>query len=471
MKSLLAKLAVCVAIVAGGLLLLNVMVGVYRGTRDPTEWLTDPAYEFLVGDEPKELKGLARRITQFTRLDDAVQLATRKGYQCVQTRDELDRLNSYRGLYKLVCPAGREDLKEKELALVLISLYPGRFMRGVEVWRIGRLPPAPFNLEDVFAASQKLAEARGIEFATAAAFGDVLADRFAGFYAENCVGEANATLLSTCVDWRERRAKQGPPKWNGEPVKGGTHERAVSVLKDLGMQCGPLRFTDKGFAQLRCETRSFAGQLQSVSLEINTATTAPIALQAEIGDERQRIALAGQAKSDEALTASVLVQTVNGKPRTITLSLRLQEGNDDFGLKDYATLDAPSQRLVFDAVMPLMQFLLGASKEPPAVPLLQRLDTAAYMLALLGANAVELAHRELAQPPIDTVAAVALASCRVHAETDVCLQASAAAYPALRGRLTAALEEAQQATPPLPEDHPVQMRLARLARQISVLEK
>jgi hypothetical protein len=118
-----------------------------------------------------------------------------------------------------------------------------------------------------------------------------------------------------------------------------------------------------------------------------------------------------------------------------------------------------------------IQALLAAPSEPLAAPALQRLDIAAYLLARLGADAVALASADLTDLPIATIAAVALAACRVNAEAGDCLVKFALAHPALRDTLANALDDAQQATPALADDSPVRARFARLAAQINATRK
>ena len=475
MKAVLLKLIVLVAVIAGALVGAGLLVAHYRSETLTNLSLTDPALEFLAAPEPPELKGLVRRINQFTRLEDAIEIAKRAGYVCTTSSEEQERLRRYTGPRDTYCPAGSDELKPQSKVLILRSSHPRGFMRGLELRSIGLLPPAPFDRAKVIAAAPSVATGKGIEFAAASVFGDLVADRFNGYYEQNCLGEFNPTTRGQCADFGAQRAAQGPPKRDGKPLRAGNYEHAVGVLAQLGLECGQPSFLervslrDSDTATVVCETRAFSGQLQTVSLETDARTAIPQALIVELAQQRERIELASRPAAPGAV--AVMVKTLIGEARIATLSPVLSDGSSNFALQNYASFDAPSQRRLAGAAVGQIQTLLAAPSEPLAAPALQRLDIAAYLLARLGADAVALASADLPDLPIATIAAVALAACRVNAEAGDCLVKFALAHPALRDTLAAALDEAQQATPALPDNSPVRARFARLAAQINATRK
>ena len=459
----LLRLPLAIALVVGMLFLALVLYQQWQAAPgDETYWLTDPALDRLAAHPPRELADIASRVTQFTHIDAVPQIAKRAGYECAPA--------DWKGGW-IFCTVANEPTLKPGARVLLVHWDAPRRLRSVELRRMVKDLEPPYSGPQIVSASEQIAAGRGIEFASADVLADVIAERYGGFYPGNCLLDVNPYLYGGCVDERAKRSKQGLPKWDGKPMRAGKFEDAVGVLTGLGFQCAPLKPVDDRSAAARCETSSFSGQLQMATVEIDTPTSLPRAVDVELAGKRVRIPLVGRPQHDRPDTASVMVQTVDGKTWTLAIEPRMTGGSNDFGLEKYASLDAPSRRRVIDAAITQLPVLLTPQEGPLSEPLLQRLDIAAYMLSLLGPDGVSAAAKQVPAPPVDVRAAIALAGCRVEGEPDVCLAKFVPVETELRSRLTAALDEAKQATPPLAADHPVQMRLERLTRQLDSTQR
>lgn len=460
---------------------------VHQRSSETTRWLVDPALNALTDSEPKQLKGLSRRIHQFTTLHDAMALARDAGFQCdMPVHGSVSR--DYTGPRNFVCPRNGETLQAGSQALVLRSWHPRPYLRGVELRQLVTLPPALMDVKSAGASvSAELAQAleqapliaaaKGIEFKSTIPFSDLLADRFDTYFHSTCTGgdmPMQHGAASACQEFRQRRTAQGLPKWNGQPLKAGTHEQALSTLQQLALECGPAQVHEPAdaaapeIARIVCTTRSFSGQVQSVTLETDARTAVPIAYAVSAGSPTVRMALAGSApaSNDDPNATSVIVKAVTGEARVFTLSMHRNSNSLEHAVKQYPGLDPGSQRRLMRALTGMTQTLLALPNPAPAVPQLQRLDATAAQLAAFGVEANTLASSELRGMPIDTLAVMALASCRLSGQAADCLLRFTISSPALPALLEAALLEAHGSMPGLPDDHPVRARLAQLAVQL-----
>lgn len=505
MKSTLLKL--CAYVVGIALTLAAVLAGwgwytLREGASDAVRWLSDPALTLMAGDGPPELKGLSRRIHQFTHLNDAIAMAHDAGFECERPAQG-SIPSDYTGPHTLVCPRKGQALKAGSEALVLRSWHPHGAMRAMELRRWLTAPPSPVSSAEDPAgvAAQALeqapliAAARGIEFGNAEQLADLVADRFDAYFHSTCVGDdIPHASLTACQEFRQRRSAQGLPKWNGQALKAGTHVDALRILRELRLECGPAGFRtpadrvdNAGIAgtvgtvgavgtvgtaaaetsSIVCETRAFSGQVQSVTLETDARSAIPQAYVVSTAGASRRLPLSGTAPAnDDPDATSVLVNTLLGETQVLTMSLRNRDGSLDRAIKLYPRLNPGSQQRVMGAIVLQTQSLLAAPNAPPALPQLQRLDVAAARLVLFGADAVTLASREMSSLQAETQGVIALASCRLGGQTADCLMRFTITLPSLHGLLTAALAEANDATPPLAPEHPVRWRLMQLAVQL-----
>ena len=478
MKSKLVKL-IAIFAVAAGVLGAGVWAYLHFETESAqTRWLTDPALEFIAGAQPPELKRLAKRINQFTPLAVAMTLARDAGFHCDTTR-YADVANGSTGPRLILCPKGSDEVKAGGKLLLLRTWFPQNFVRGLDLREIKTLPPAPFKADDVADRAQIIAAARGIEFTNIAAFVDVVADRFEGFYAANCIVEQmNPQSAGQCVGLSEQRARTGAPRWGGKPVKAGSHEDVVKLLAQLGLECGapgfaePASGSEPDLATVECTAHSFAGQAQSVLLETDARTVIPKALTVRLPGQEQRIELAGRAplSGPPAMPAiSIMAKTLGGDPKILTIAAAPADWAATETFKSMVSFDAASQRRLTRVFVLQVEAQLALPKDPPAAPELPRLDAAADILARLGAETVSMAVADPAGLKPATVAAIALASCRVKAEAPDCLKKMVLEQPMLRETLAAALDEAKRAVAGAPADNPA--RVARLAAQIAAADK
>ena len=477
MKSNLVKLGAVMATIVGVLCGVAWAFLYFQTESAQTRWLTDPALEFVAGAQPPELKRLARRINQFTPLDVAMTLARDAGFHCDASR-YADVANGSTGPRSMICPKGGDEVKSGGKVLVLRSWFPQNYVRGLELREVRTLPPAPFKAADIADRSQIIAAANGIAFTNVAALVDVVADRFEGNYAPNCVGEKIAPeFADKCAAWYEQRLKAGAPRWSGKPVNAGKHADAVILLVQLGMECGNPAFaevasgSEPDIATVQCEARSYAAQPLAVLLETDARTVIPRAVVVQLPGQEQRIELAGRPPDHNPLAISIMARTLAGDFKILTISSLPADWSASEVFKSMVSFDAVSQRRLTRAFAMRIEAQLAAPKDAPATPELQRLDAAADLLARLGAESVGMAGADTARLQPATIAAIALASCRVKAEAPDCLKKMVLAETSLRDTLTAALDEAKKLTPETPADSPARQRLTRLAAQLVAVDK
>lgn len=477
MKSNLVKLGSVIATIAAALCGLVWAVLYFQTESAQTRWLTDPALEFAAGAQPPELKRLARRINQFTPLAVAMTLARDAGYHCDATR-YADVANGSTGPRIMICPKGSDEVKAGGKVLLLRSRFPQNYVRGLELREIRTLPNAPFKAADIADRAQIMAAANGIAFTNLSALVDVVADRFEGNYFPNCVGEKIATeFADRCAGLYEQRLKAGAPRWGGKPLNAGKHVDAVMLLVQLGMECGNPAFTEVAsgsepdVATVQCEARSFAAQPQVVLLETDARTVIPRTLVVQLPGQEQRIDLAGRPPDNNPLAISIMARTLAGDFKILTIASPPADWSASDTFKAMVSFDAVSQRRLTRAFVMRIEAQLAAPKDAPATPELQRLDAAADVLARLGAETVGMAVADTAGLKPATVAAIALASCRVKAEAPDCLKKMVLAETSLRDTLMAALDEARKLTPESPADSPARQRMTRLAAQIAAVDK
>ncbi|MCE9641946.1 MAG: hypothetical protein K8S22_17645, partial [Betaproteobacteria bacterium] len=442
-----------------------------------TRWLTDPALEFVAGAQPPELKRLAKRINQFTPLDVAMTLARDAGFHCDAKR-YADVANGSTGPRIMICPKGSDEVKAGGKVLLLRSWFPQNYVRGLDLREMRTLPTAPFKATDIADRAQIIAAANGIAFTSVSSLVDVVADRFEGNYFPNCVGEKTTPeFADKCAGLYEQRFKAGAPRWSGKPVNAGKHVDAVMLLVQLGMECGNPAFTEVAggsepdIATVQCEARSFAAQPQLVFLETDARTVIPRALVVQLPGQEQRIDLAGRAPDNNPLAISIMARTLAGDFKILTISSPPADWGASDAFKAMVSFDAVSQRRLTRAFVMRIETQLTAPKDASATSELQRLDAAADLLARLGAETVGMAVADTAGLKPGTVAAIALASCRVKAEAPDCLKKMVLAETSLRDTLTAALDEAKKLTPETPADSPARQRLTRLAAQLAAVDK
>jgi len=488
------------------ILTLFVITAVMMGLRylgDSVAWnplrsprfLTDPALDKLAAPEPEELKGLAARITPFIDVFAAAEVAKTAGYLCeLPTGDALLRLRQFTGNQTIYCAEGDEGFKEGRRALLLHAWYPRGFVRGVELKRISR---EAVEHRELLSSAPSIAVGKGVEFPSVASFADFIADRFTQRrYHDLCFDEiVDPSTQLSCTHWRSERARDGLPRWNGQPVSAGRHEDVTRVLAQTGFECTPPRMESSDNAAgrdtyiVRCQAHTFSDQRLDVALQINALDSRPQALLVELGAERQVLPLAGKPAFDSPGTASIIVQLADDEVKTVPLPSALNDGAGSFLIREFTRLTDDSQRRVVTVLLAQMSEAVEPPGDGIALPLLQRLDVAAHLLARFGVSAVRQAEEQSLKPPPDTegalanrdrpssagsaelsipaFAALALARCRVAAEQSDCLAPFIAARPVLRGTLISAVDEVRAEIDTLPESNPARDRLARLDRQIA----
>ena len=440
------------------------------------EWFRDPALEALAATETKELKGLARRINQFTSLDEFVIIAKNARYNCEESLRVLRQRPGYTGLFIMICSRGEKAPAAGDDVLVVGFDMSVRRPTRLELRHVDTIFPDQWQTGSND-PTRLIAASKGIEFLGVTRLADLVIDRFDRWYFEHCIGDGLTSERELCIERRRQRAKDGPPHWDGKPRVVSTYQGVIDTLQDAGFACSEWSVSSADVASSRfrtfthrCTISSFSGQQQTVDLTIAAAGSVPRMLTVIVDNERKEIPLQQTPPAVEYGGIRLLLDTPKGEVRSYLISPHLSGSSSESAIKQYATFTEASRQLVAETITDQMRSVLEAPAALPA-PQLQRLDVAAAMLSRYGSDAVDRAAKGISDLPPIAVAAIGLASCTINDEAPDCLLNFVSARPAVHDLLSSAYFETKESVNGLAPDHPVQWRLEKLAGQLSVLRK
>lgn len=435
---------------------------------------SDPAREMLAGPEPDGFHGLAKQIDQFSTLDQTIYAAEKGGYHCRKAMEVWQRGDTGdMSNHDLIC--GRSDVEpgpEEEALIVSIdrsgSNAEGHMLRIVGV-RLRKPPGFMSRLLGGDSAMPAVA-ARGIVFARVERFADLTLESLDGDPMAPCELPLYAW---TCKELSATRAKEGPKRWDGKPKSVGQWREVVSRIGRFGLDCTALQSADgrtptgdEVSLVAHCATQSFSGQAQAIDIVVDVATSIPIALVFSIPDQILRVPLDGKAPEHSPGETVLLAATNTGKTSSIKLTPDFLSGDYYRTNQQFSDLTESSRRRIVAINLKQVADVLDAPEVLPT-PQLQKLDIASTLLARFGATGVAMVRPALPDASLPVATSIALAECRVQAQTRDCLTPALAERPELGKSLLAALDEAQDATTGLDETHPARHRLELLSRQLT----
>jgi hypothetical protein len=300
----------------------------------------DSAREALAAPEPAALRGLAKRIDQFSSLSQAILVAEDVGYHCSAADQRLSTANRSTR-FDFVC--GRSDAEPGpgDEALIM-GLELADLRNGGQQLRIASLATRkPPGLLSLLAGKDTpfLAAAKGIEFANAEHFADLVLENIDGEPMAPC---NRASHSPACKELRASREKNGPRHWDGKPKTTGPWHKVVSRIEHFGLSCARFQTTDgqapTGRGEtlaLRCSTRSFSGQEQTVDLLMDTATSTPVALDFTVAGQRKRVALEGEPPN-HSLAASYCWPSTRMDSPGRSKSLRISDQRTSIARSSYS---------------------------------------------------------------------------------------------------------------------------------------
>lgn len=497
LRKVMISLAIIVGLVFCGLIALGLTVYTARHRERLLD--IDPAREALAGQQPAALEPLAKRINQFSSLDEATRVAEDAGYHCETAEERMRAILPAKDSAPFDFICGRLDAQPSEdralvasgakaqpfwqfrraaagsddEALILRLEPPVRLSNGGARLRIVRLtlrkPPGLLSRLLGKDSGIALVAAKGIEFAKVERFADLILEGLGGNPMAVC---GSIITRTSCMEVREIRAKDGPGHWDGTPKATGQWGTLASQIEGFGLACTPFQSEDghaptggEAALVLHCSTQSFSGQAQTVDMLVDTATSTPIALEFAIPGQKLRVPLRGEPPEHSKGAAVLLAFNEAGEARAIELAPNFQSGTVYRSIREFDTLTEASRQRVVSVNLKQVSEMIETPDALP-IPQLQKLDTAATMLARFGASGVEPIRPSLLTAPPPLAAAVALAICAAEGQSAACLSPALVARPELSAILLAAHDEAQQATQGLDEEHPARERLRLLAAQL-----